>query len=276
MKYKGQVAIGLAIGCGILTSFAYVNPYSGEILLSELILQLSGSRGEFALGTSMPELVTLIMRMIPVYIFEVYFGTALYRHFCTASIFVFSRYPNRLYWYFREVFSIALAVVLYQLIVLLTVILTTIFRYQLQIDMAGIFLFIYHFLIYSVWIYSMTLSVNLLAIRFGSSTSFLAVVGMQIICITLLGATDTILKYFDNTFLPRILLNLNPIAHLILGWHSSYIKPMNQVLNSPYQGLDFNGSLLFFIFFCTVILLLGANIIKKHDLLISDLEKEGL
>ena len=53
MKHK-EITFLLLMGfcCGSLLAFTYINPYNGQITLSELILQLSGSRGEFSLGFS--------------------------------------------------------------------------------------------------------------------------------------------------------------------------------------------------------------------------------
>ena len=50
MKHK-EITFLLLMGfcCGSLLAFTYINPYNGQITLSELILQLSGSRGEFSL-----------------------------------------------------------------------------------------------------------------------------------------------------------------------------------------------------------------------------------
>ena len=60
MKHK-EITFLLLMGfcCGSLLAFTYINPYNGQITLSELILQLSGSRGEFSLGfSSFPELLS--------------------------------------------------------------------------------------------------------------------------------------------------------------------------------------------------------------------------
>ena len=46
--------VSVAVLCGVLLSLAFVNPYSGQVTLSELVLQLSGSRGDLPLGTSLP------------------------------------------------------------------------------------------------------------------------------------------------------------------------------------------------------------------------------
>jgi hypothetical protein len=272
MKYKVRLVLGLASMCGVFLAMAYVNPYNGKILLSELVLQLSGSRGEFALGFSMTELVSLAMRMISDYVFEIYFGTALYRHFCTASIYVFSRHPKRLRWYFGEVLSIGAMAGLYQTVLLSAVVLATALRYELQINGAGMAVLAYHFMLRGAWVYSATLIVNLLAIWVGSSFSFLAVGGIQFLCIALLGCAETIRQHLDLTALQGVLLNLNPIAHLIVGWHTSDFQAINQVLHSPYSGLDLNHSLLLMFAFCTVSLSLGAVYVKRHDLLLSDSE----
>ena len=70
-------------------------------------------------------------------IFQVFFGILLYRRFCTASIYVFSRYPRRIHWYISEVLPIGGAVLLYKLISLLTIILVTMVRYRIEINLAG-------------------------------------------------------------------------------------------------------------------------------------------
>ena len=274
MIYKIGLVLLFGVLGGALLAISFVNPYSGKISLSEFVLQLSGSRGEFALGLSMFELVSLITRMIPIYLFEIYFGTALYRHFCTASIYVFSRYPKRIRWYLHETLSVGAIACLFQIVILATAIFLTIIRFQLQTDWVGIVLLAYHFIIHTAWLYSMTLLVNLLAISIGSSASFMVVFGIQIVSITLLGCMGTFQKYMDTTAFFDILLIINSISHLILGWHSSNYEAINQRLNSPYLMLDLKHSILLIIAFSVIITLLGALFVKKHDLIFADSEKE--
>ena len=106
MRNKVWSIIGISVLGGAFLSFMYVNPFGGSITLSDTILQLSGSRGEFPLGTSATELMAFVMRMFPNYIFIMIFGTHLYNHFCTASVYVFTRQANRLVWYRKEVFQL--------------------------------------------------------------------------------------------------------------------------------------------------------------------------
>lgn len=70
-------------------SAMYISPYENAITLSEAVLQLSGSYGVYNMGFSVSQLVTFFMKLLPVFLMEMYGGTIFYRHFCIASIFVF-------------------------------------------------------------------------------------------------------------------------------------------------------------------------------------------
>lgn len=117
----------------------------------------------------------------------------------------------------------------------------------------------------------MTLSVNLLAIWIGSGASFLTIVGIQIIFITLIGCIGTLQKYLNNEILLKFILRLNPITRLILSWHNSSIINI-QVPNTIYAGLNLKYSMAYIVSLFVIILLLGANLVKRHDLLITDAE----
>lgn len=266
----------VAVGSALFLAFTYINPYNGEIVLSEFVLQLSGSRGEFALGFSLQELLSLFIRMIPSFIFEAYLGIELYHHFCIASVYVFSRYSKRLRWYWKKIFIIGINVCIFQMVLIITIIVITIFRYRLRIDNAGLILLAYHFGIHVLWIYAITVLINLLAIYWGSSLSFIISIGIQSVFITLLRYEETIEGYLKTGFYSSgFLLKMNPIAHLIIGWHNSKSESVNKALHASCQMMNLNDSLLFYLVVLIIILLIGACVVKKRDLLVSDLEKEG-
>lgn len=272
MKYRYRRLFVIAVIGGVYLSVMYVNPYNGVIALSEMTLQLSGSRGRFALGFSFTELAAFVMRLFPQFIFEMYAGIMLYRHFCTASVYIFSRYPHRVKWYIREVGHLGGAVCIFQLILLAVTIFTTVSRYELQIDSAGIALTTYHFFIHSLWIYAMTLSVNLLAVYFGSSMAYSFVISVQLVCTVLLNLMDWLVRYYEGKLFYENVIKWNPIAHLVLSWHSSDMENVSQVLTSPYMQVDLKCSMVIFLLFGMIITFIGAFIIKKYDLLVSDLE----
>ncbi|MDE6635998.1 MAG: hypothetical protein K2K09_05255, partial [Lachnospiraceae bacterium] len=86
MKYKYSLLLFLAaVLGGMYLSVMYINPDSGTITLSELILLLTGSGVKFVLGFSYLELAVFAMRLFPAFIFVMYAGIMLYRNFCTAG-----------------------------------------------------------------------------------------------------------------------------------------------------------------------------------------------
>lgn len=74
---KSVPLVSMAVLCGALLSLAFVNPHNGKITLAELVLQLSGSRGDLPLGTSLPELLSFSIKMAPYFLFELYIGVKL-------------------------------------------------------------------------------------------------------------------------------------------------------------------------------------------------------
>lgn len=275
MKHRYQLLFLTALVGGVFLSVLYINPYGGKTTLSEAVLQLSGSRGNFALGFSYPELISFTMRLLPAFIFEAYAGILLYQHFCTASIYIFSRYPHRVKWYLGEVFHLSMAVCTFNLLLLVTAVLTVAVRHELEVDSAGIILIGYHFLIYSLWEYIMALLVNLSAVYLGSSAAYASIVSIQLICIVLLSPMDFLIRHSGGGLSYENFLVWNPASHLVLGWHDSSMECIVWVLTSSCMQLDLKYTLLIFFLFGITITSAGALIIKKHDLLVSDLETEA-
>lgn len=259
-KYQNGSIYLAAVIAGIFLSVSYVNPYEGKILLSELVLQLSGSRGEFVLSyENALELVELAMRLLPDVIMEAFLGIALYRHFCTASVYVFSRCADRRKWYWKEMLSVGRDVFIFQGIMMATVIIAAVFRCQVQMDMPGVYLLACHLTLYFLWSYSMVVLINLIALKFGSSLSFSTVMAMQSIGIVLLGAG-------------KIAMRINPIARLVLGWQRSFVPKVDSIQTSAFENFYMEESLLVLAVINIVLLIIGAAIVKNHDLLISDSE----
>ncbi|MCM1186156.1 MAG: hypothetical protein NC251_08265 [Lachnoclostridium sp.] len=274
MKYRYRLLFWIAAVGGVYLSLMYINPYFGTITLSEAVLQLSGSRGGFVQGFSYTALISFTMRLFPAFVVEAYAGIMLYQHFCTASVYVFSRYPRRVKWYLGEACRLVGAVCIFHLLLLAVALFTAAVRYELQIDSAGAMVLAYHFAIHSLWTYAMTLSVNLLAVYFGSSTAYALVVSVQMVCIALLNLMDFLVKHSGGGLAYEDAVIWNPMAHLVLGWHDRHVANINPA-EAPYDiWMDLNGSLIMFFLLGAALTLAGAFIIKKHDILVSDLETE--
>lgn len=275
MKHK-EITVLLLMGfcCGSLLAFTYINPYNGQITLSELILQLSGSRGEFSLGfSSLPELLSFSSKLLPTFLFELYVGTSLYQHFCTASVYIFSRTPNRIAWYAKECIIIARFTLMYQVFLVAISVIVTCFRYNVIWTATGWGLLIIHIGIYSLWSFSMTLLVNILAILLGSGNAFMIIIVAQLICITCIRLLNSL---ESNGTLFFTVLNINPIAHLVIGWQYSSLRGLNEAIHAPWNVMSLSGTIFYLIAIAVLILVIGGHYVHKCDLIISDLEFGGM
>lgn len=268
---KGYWKLPLAaLLSGVCLSLMYVRPYNGVTTLSEMVFQLSGSRGDLMLGLSLMELTDFALHLFPAFVFEMFAGIMLYRHFCTASIYVFSRCPHRMKWYALEILNLSGSVCIFNILLLAGAVLTSACRYEVQADGAGIRLLIYHFLIYSLWTYTAALLINLVALHFGSSTGYGAVALIQLAFLMLINLADFLVRRLSVGITYEMILSWNPIAHLVLGWHKGSPAVGD---HPPYmENVSLNGSVAVFLVIGAAVTSVGAVIIKKHDLLVSDKE----
>lgn len=265
------VLIAGILSGGIL-SIVFINPYDGRILVSEAILQLSGSSGAFPLTPAFKDLISFTIRMIPDYMFELYIGIELYRHFCTASVYVFSQTPNRSRWYIREVIEVAVAVFGYQIIKMFAAMSVTFLHYKIEPDHFGFFLLVFHIIVYSLWVFTVSLLINLISIKYGSNNAFIWIVGIQIFMTALL---ELVQIFESNLTLTKIFLNVNPIAHLVVGWHTGTIKELKNSLEVTYIRLDFKVTLVTMLAISIFSVIVGMYLVSQHEFLILNANEEG-
>lgn len=245
---------------GLWLSWSYINPYGGATTLSSLVEQLSGSRGDFPLEPHMSELLSFTLRLLPSLVFQALAGISLYRHTCTASVYVFSRMPNRLKWYGKECGILALQALLYQALMLATAVGVAAVRWTITDVSQGLPILLLHLTLWSLWTFAFTLGVNLLAIYAGSSAAFAALAAVQVACISTL-AVLTHLK--GNPDLALVVKRANPVTCLILSWQSSRFSTMG-------GSIYWEDSLALVLLFSAILTALGGYLIQHHDLLVSN------
>ncbi len=271
---RGFLLTAIALVMGAWLSFSFVRPVSASIELSTLILQLSGSRGEFPLFGSLLEILTFSVRLTPCFAFQALMGIWIYRHYCVASVYVFSRLPGRTGWYCLSALKIALAAAGFEFSFLFAACAAAVLRFEVVFDAAGWLVLACHFVLYTLWLYATTLLVNLLAIRYGSSTAFVAVVGSQLL-LTALFYSLQVSQEPEVTAQRAAVLRWNPAACLVLGWQSGR-WPWTVDFGAPYPGLYLDTSIIILLFFSILITAAGALFVKLHDLLLSDMESGGM
>lgn len=270
MYHKKWVVILLGIISGGCISFGFVRPYEEVITLSELVLQLSGSRGEFSMSCNLVELTGFMLRMMPNYILILLWGSKLYSHFCTASIYVFSRCPNRIRWYRKALLPLVKAICVFELLFLSTIVITAVLRYEVIFSVKGFFLLGYHALIYTLWNFTLVLLVNIIAMKLGSSMAFTLVMVIHMTCTAALSIIEILTKIKAQQNTIEVFLWFNPVAHMVLGWHRSPLLS-SELANSRYS-LNLSVSILIPALLCIITVVTGGLFIQKQDLLVEDIE----
>ena len=249
-----------ALFFGLWLSISYINPHDGSIPLNILVCQLSGARGTFPLEINLSSLLGLTLRLIPSLIFQALAGISLYRHYCTASVYIFSRMPNRLRWYTKECGILALQTLLYQALVLATTVGVAGVRWTITDVSQGLSVLFLHLILWSLWTFAFTLGVNLLAIYVGSSAAFAALATVQVACI---GALIALQPLIDQPTLVQPLMRTNPVSCLVLSWHSIPFLPSSYALSTE-------DSLTFLLLAAVVVATVGGLLVHRHDLLKTD------
>jgi len=137
---------------------------------------------------------------------------------------------------------------------------------------------IYYMIYYPLWLFVTTLLVNLLAIKITSGPAFVIVAGMQFMGIALLNLWDGVLSVEKGEYVERNLklLEINPMAHLVLGWHNSEAYAIKQAKNLININMDMNVTTLYFAVLSVVILIIGILIVNRQDVIVSNMETGGM
>ena len=84
----------------------------------------------------------------------------------------------------------------------------------------------------------MTLQVNILAILLGSGNAFMIIIVAQIICVTCIRLLNSL---ESNGTLFFTVLNINPIAHLVIGWQYSSLRGLNEAIHAPWNVMSLSN-----------------------------------
>ena len=99
---KAQTALCIVpTGFGILSG--YITRYSKEVFLSDIILNSSF----YDMAVNFDYLYQFAVRISLFIAFNLIFGVYIYKNFCTASVYVFSRNSNRIWWFLKQCMQIA-------------------------------------------------------------------------------------------------------------------------------------------------------------------------
>lgn len=197
-------------------------------------------------------MMQFIYAWLPLFFFQVIYGTVIYEHYTSASVYYFTRCKSRLRWYGKETAGLFGVSFFYAFLILGYIGAAGLISGKMFFDSASFWMAFYFLFIYGLWLFVMTLLINVLAILVGSMGSFLLVGGFQTVCIALYGILEQwlnvsilanmlrlkeqgeleelsemermygTLEQLKLEAAPKILvLKSIPFSNLVLKWHTS-------------------------------------------------------
>lgn len=213
----------------------------------------------------------------PLLLFQVFFGTYIYRHFCSASIYYFSRCKNRTKWFLKESGILYANTFLYIAIIILSAFGTISIRNKIAFDSITIIVLIYYILITTFYLFFTTLLINIISTKLSSATGFAIVQGVQLAFLSALCLKEgKILMDPASGHKDSKYLIFNPMAHLVMKFHSSSYGRLNSTINKYNTKFDVNISVVVFLVCSILTVIIGCIVVNRHNFIASDIESEGL
>lgn len=136
--------IAIALFWGILLTLFYFAS-SKQVFFSDIIEVFSFSRPYMII----PYIIDITVQLLPYLLFQILFGTYIYRHFCSASYYYFSRCTNRTRWLLKEVISLYSYVLVFLIFVVASGTAIASITNTVIFDTESLVLFVYYLVIYS-------------------------------------------------------------------------------------------------------------------------------
>ncbi|MCD7727433.1 MAG: hypothetical protein LUH57_03695 [Ruminococcus sp.] len=270
----------IGVVCGILCNLAIL-VYNEDFTFSDIILRFSQSQ----YGLENTNLVVLVQWNFPLLLFQAIYGTHIYKHFCNASVYFFSRTNNKVKWFLKETLLLIPQIFVFLLSELLAGTALAMITNNVIFDKTSIILLVYYLAITSLWLFLTSMLVNIISIKFTSSVGYGVVAGIELACMALfftirnkmfeLGESRSI---YDVDLVAKnpVLIKIDPLAHLNLSWHTSKIESVNKLI-SRYIGIDFdlNFSVVLFAAISVVVVIIGCIVAKNVEFIATNRETGG-
>lgn len=256
------------IVCGILC-FTGGQLRSDSISLADVICNAAFSN-TICYINDFPEVVKWFL---PLLVFQLLYGVYLYRHFCSASVYYFSRTKNRKKWFLKEARKMYGFTLLYLAGFVSSGIVVSSVHRTFVTDWVGILLTVYYIVIFSMYLFVTTAWINLLAIRFGGVVGAGVVTAANILGMACYSVLGNLAEQAD----PKLLLwfiRINPICHLVFPLHSSQNSIVNSAVNVYGYRFDLNLSVAVFAALSAVTLFAGCRMCEKYEFLRNNREGE--
>lgn len=239
--------IGIAVVCGMIGIVGYA-PFEVELT----IINIMGYFSMEQITAHLSAITNIPYRFMPYIFFQIFFGVYIYKHFCTASIYYFSRNTKRTLWYIKQLGQVMLYCVLYLLILQLSAILSGICVTHVVYDVGMWKNLIYYLVIYSLYLFASTVMINILSIRFNNIVGFVVVELINAYSWVTFGMVG---QYISETrggnYLTTLIMRYNIFSYLVFGIQESTMNYVTCILVNLVLAI--------------VVALLGIFVVNKYE-----------
>ena len=195
------------------------------------------------LGQNISYIIQFIPHFIPLFIIQFYWGISIYKSFCVASIYVFSRRNHRVKWALRELLMVLLKTVIFIASVIVPAFIMTTLSTQAVTDINTVIHAACMLIILSLYSFEMIALINLLSFFLESGVAFaiVQIINLLSLAMYLLSVNLKI----DET----IIMDFNLISRLM-------VEPDLDIWKVSF-------SLLYFLIPAVIISLLIVGAVKK-------------
>lgn len=213
-------------------------------------------------------MLNLCVQLFQVMVFEIVFGVYIYRHFCTACVYYFSRQDNRKKWFVKECVKLlgySFSYFVFSALIYLAVGITVC---HVPISVEHIEAIFYIIVLPALYTFVFTLWINVLSVVLGGANAFVFMAALQYLLTFLILLSERELTLYN---LGTWKLYWNPVANMILDWHSD-ISGVQGILEAPFLA---HNSLIYYIVITVISILAAMLLIGKQDISLENKEERG-
>lgn len=243
----------VAAGCGAFAMIYYIFP--DKTISSAQLIDILGMVNIIDVPTYLRHITFLYGSMV---FFEIFFGTYIYRHFCTANYYFFSRKNNRIKWFLCEcikLYGYAFGYILAQII---GAGIFAVFARLVYYDPLMWRECFFYIMIYSAHLMAVTLLINVISILTNSTVAFTVV---ELIIMGQIAAYSMSFRLFGIGEGEFKALKYNPFAYMVFWVQQEY--------NRYVQGI------VIYLVLVILVAMAGCIVVSRHDFIQSNNETEG-
>ena len=210
--------------------------------------------------------INFLLWYSPIILVQAVLGIGIYKHFCSASVYYFTRIKRRWTWWVKECMSLLGKVIILEIIYVVVTNLIAYFTSDYYVNKAGLVLCIYFLLIFSLWTFIVTCTINVVSIVVNSHKAFSLCILAQLVLIIAL------LPYADVEQEHELSIKLNPMANLIIYWHSSRIEIVNRYIDNFGFKFDLNWTVAYYLILMIIVVVAGGIVVSKKQFISSAAE----